>query len=154
MKKILILTLFIAILLACTGVTFYFYRLYTASQKQLSDLTAKVPLMTSEKQEDTSLVARVARHILLPSDEMPLIQTVMDVSVFKNEPFYKNAQNGDKILVYANRAILYNPTEDRVMEVGVVRSENSPFPASMSATASSSAGMVSGASSSGKILKK
>jgi len=153
MKKILILTLFLTILAASAGVTFYFYRLYTDSQKQISDLTAKVPLVTDVNQEDATLIAKVARHILLP-EEVPIIQTVMDIGVFKNEPFYKNAHNGDKILVYSNRAILYNPTEDRVMEVGVVRSESPALAATASATASTSAGMVAGASSSAKILRK
>jgi hypothetical protein len=146
MKKILILLCFIAILTAGAGATLYFFRLYSASQKQISDLTANVPLVTSVNQDDANLIAKVARHILLP-DEAPIIQTVMDVGVFKNEPFYKNAKNGDKILVYSNRAILYNPDEDRIIEVGVVRQNETVVTAT-----SSSAPAVAGESTSSAVL--
>jgi hypothetical protein len=44
----------------------------------------------------------------------------------KDQPFFKNAKNGDKVLIYTNakKAILYRPGEKRIIEVGAVNINN------------------------------
>ncbi|MBC7707615.1 hypothetical protein H7Y63_00110 [Polaromonas sp.] len=64
---------------------------------------------------------RVNKHFLLPSDEVPALATITDKSKLTT-PFFKRAQNGDKILIYQKHkiAIMYRPSIDRVVEVGPV----------------------------------
>lgn len=64
---------------------------------------------------------RVAQHMLLPTDETPALLTVTD-STKLTTTFLKQAQNGDKILIYQNnkKAIIYRPSLDRVIAIGPV----------------------------------
>lgn len=72
--------------------------------------------------ETDALIAEVGKLIALPSDEKPTVATVTDASKVKDQPFFANAKNGDKVLIYttANKAILYRPSENRIIEVGAV----------------------------------
>jgi heme/copper-type cytochrome/quinol oxidase subunit 2 len=78
------------------------------------------------QQEAIDLVARVGKLILLPTDEVPTIATVTDPQPLKNQPFFANAQKGDRVLIYtgAKKAILYNPTENKIVEVAPVNIGN------------------------------
>jgi hypothetical protein len=72
--------------------------------------------------EVDALVAEVGKVMSLPSDEKPTVASVTDIEKVKDQPFFKNAQNGDKVLVYTNakKAILYRPSDKRIIEVGAV----------------------------------
>jgi len=74
------------------------------------------------QQEADRLVEEVGKLIVLPEDERPTIATVTDVDAVKDQPFFSKAQNGDKVLIYtsARKAILYRPSENRILEVGLV----------------------------------
>ena len=86
--------------------------------------------------EVDALVAQVGKLIALPTDETPTVATVTDASKINSQPFFANAQNNDKVLIYqkAQKAILYRPSENRIIEVGAVNINNQP----VSATASPS----------------
>lgn len=72
--------------------------------------------------EADALVAQVGKLITLPSDEKPTIATIANIDQLKDQPFFKNAKNGDKVLVYqnANKAIIYRPSENRIIDVGAI----------------------------------
>lgn len=74
-----------------------------------------------DEKELERIVAEVGELMLLP-DETPTIATVTDLSKVTDQPFFKNALEGDKVLVYraAKKAILYRPSENKIIEVGVV----------------------------------
>lgn len=63
----------------------------------------------------------VNKIILLP-DEKPVVLTVNDKDKVNQQKFFKNTQNGDKVLVFSNqgRAILYRPSDKKIIEVGLV----------------------------------
>lgn len=71
------------------------------------------------EEEVQDLVEKVGKLIKLPN-ETPTIATVSDVSQLQEQTIFKNAQNGDKVLIFADakRAILYRPSENIVVEVG------------------------------------
>ena len=50
--------------------------------------------------------------------------TVSDPEKLKDQPFFAKAQKGDKVLIYSNsqKAILYSPTEDKIVEVAPINS--------------------------------
>lgn len=68
------------------------------------------------------LVSRVGRHMVLPEDETPTIATVTDPALLKDQPFFARAKAGFKVLIYpkAKKAILYDPTADKIIDVGPV----------------------------------
>jgi len=76
--------------------------------------------------EVDATVAKVGKLIALPSDEKPTVATVTDASKVKDQTFFQNSVNGDVVLIYtkAQKAILYRPTENKIVEVGAVNIDN------------------------------
>lgn len=72
--------------------------------------------------EMRSLVNEVGQLIELPGDEDPVIAEVTDVELLRDQQFFRSAQNGDRVLMYARnrKAILYRPNANRIIEVGMV----------------------------------
>jgi hypothetical protein len=100
--------------------------IYTVQQKpELFGLSKGQAAVQAETQ---SLINQVGKLIALPTDETPTIATVTDVSKVKDQPFFKNAVNGDKVLIYtkAQKAILYDPIANKIVEVGAVNINNQP----------------------------
>ncbi len=83
--------------------------------------------------EVDALVAEVNKLMDLPKDEKPTVATITDVEKVKEQQYFKNAKNGDRVLIYTNakKAILYRPAEKRIIEVGAVninQASSSPTP--------------------------
>ena len=72
--------------------------------------------------ETAALLAKVGELILLPVDEQPTIATVADPEKLKDQPFFINAHQGDRVLIYTNarKAILYDPVAHKIIEVAPV----------------------------------
>jgi hypothetical protein len=85
----------------------------------------------SAQSEITSLISQVGKLIVLPSNELPTVTSISDVTKLSDQPFFKNAKNGDKLLVYTNTkwGIIYRPSENRIIEVGAF-DVSQPAPAS------------------------
>ncbi len=69
------------------------------------------------------ILVQVGKIIQLPTGETPSVATVKDaVSIKQGQPFLANAQNGDILIVYANKAeaFLYRPSTNRLINVGPV----------------------------------
>lgn len=75
----------------------------------------------------TGLTLTVGKHVQLPKGEQPIIATVTDKSSLRT-PFLKEADNGDRILIYekARRVIIYRPSIDRIVDIGPVELSNIP----------------------------
>ena len=88
--------------------------------QQLQEIKANPQSVVQE--EADALIARVAKLIVLPEGEAPTIATVQDPEVLKEQPFFANAKRGDKVLIYTNakKAILYDPVNNRIVEVAPV----------------------------------
>lgn len=65
------------------------------------------------------IAARVARHIQVAEGEDPSVATVQDADRLKvaNPAFYRYAQNGDRLLVYSDKAVLYSTSQDKLLAV-------------------------------------
>jgi len=96
--------------------------------------------MTKELQD---LIAKVATHLSVNADETPTIATVTDANVLRaqNPTFYKDAQNGDRLLIWSNQAVLYSPAADKILAVLPI-SLPSNAGGSVAAAASSTAPVV------------
>lgn len=68
------------------------------------------------------LAAEVGKKVALPTDEEPDSATVIDRNKLQNQDFFKNAQNGDKILMYKRnqKAFLYRTSTDEIIAVATL----------------------------------
>ncbi len=74
------------------------------------------------------LIKKVGNLIVLPTGENPTVATISDINKLKNQPFFRNAQNGDKILFYtkAREVILYRPSLNKIVQVAPISIGGSP----------------------------
>jgi len=95
---------------------YYFYSKYQRAQQLLNNPTLAV------QKESKTLVEKVGRLIELPTGEIPTIATVSDKKKLKDQPFFKKAVNGDKVLIFtqSGKAILYRPSVNKIIEVAPV----------------------------------
>lgn len=65
------------------------------------------------------IVSEVAALMQLPSDETPTVATVSDPERLRDQAFFRDAKEGDKVLIYtdAKKAILYDPVGKKIVEV-------------------------------------
>ena len=105
------------IALIAIGTSIYFYMQY--------DMLRKNPNALQEK-EVAALVEEVGKLILLP-EETPTVATVLDTAALAEQPFFVNAATGDKVLVFvsARQAILYRPSEHKIINVAPLHLEGS-----------------------------
>ena len=87
----------------------------------------KKDVQTAKDQKDgkisnEELLRKIGEHIVLPSNETPAILTVDDKDKLKDQPFFKPAENGDKIIIYtqAKKAIIYREAWNKIIDVGPV----------------------------------
>jgi hypothetical protein len=57
----------------------------------------------------------------LPTDEQPTVATVTNKEKIKDQAFFANAENGDKILIYnkAKKIFLYRPSTKEIIKSSV-----------------------------------
>lgn len=69
--------------------------------------------------ESKKIVEAVGKLVILPKGEEPTVATVTDPAKLADQPFFDNSQTGDKVLIYttSQRAILYRPSENKVIEI-------------------------------------
>lgn len=128
-KKAIIIGLIVIFLL-----TLPIYYFYTQYQKMYIDYQKTKMLLnkSSEVLEETSnqeIIDKVGKLIELPN-ETPTIAAISDKSKLQNQPFFANAENGDKVLMYSNaqKAILYRETINKIIEVGAITIDETPNP--------------------------
>ena len=134
MTKRLLVILPTFLMIISAGLAYSFYT-------QLADLKNNPQNQNQAQAEVKDMVARVSQLILLPTGEDPTLATVVDPDKLKDQPFFANAQKGDKVLIYTNarKAILYNPTTNKIVDVAPISIGNgtsapTPPPAPSSST--------------------
>ena len=108
--KNLKILLVILIAVGSTGAAIYLYNQYQTIKKN-PDLVYKG--------EDKKTIESISKYMQLPQGEEPSIATILDITKLKDQKFFENAQNGDKIIIYssARKAILWRPTTNKIIEV-------------------------------------
>lgn len=110
----------IVVLVAAVGVLAYGYM---DTRKELTNL-AKANSSSGDLERDR-LMAEISAYMQLP-DETPTVAAVSDVTKLKGQEFFKNAQNGDRVLIFskAERALLYRPSTHKVIEYSRISVSN------------------------------
>lgn len=113
MKNKFLVILFVILVLGLGGTTYFFYTKYNDSQKLLANPQKLVD------EQGAQVVAQVAKLMDLPTGEQPTVATVLDASKLKDQAFFANAMNDDKVIIYAQakKAILFRPSTNRIIEV-------------------------------------
>ncbi len=90
--------------------------------------SSKVTTAGDPQKELDQLVAEIKKVMILPGDEVPTLATVSEAEKLSSQTFFKNAQNGDKVLIYkkVRKAILWRPSARLIIEVGTVTSNEKP----------------------------
>ena len=70
-----------------------------------------------KRREVERWVGIVGAVVELPQSETPTVATVTNLEKLRNQPFFVNAEQGDKVLIYprTGRAILYRPSTGKVI---------------------------------------
>jgi len=94
------------------------------------ELAGDTPTSTSKANtsaEIKQLTAQIGKVYQLPQGETPTLATVTDASKVRSQAFFKDSQNGDKVLLYskAGQAILYRPSTKKIITVAPVNLNDS-----------------------------
>jgi len=101
--------------------------------EQLRRLSVEKGRVQGEEQKDQTkakeILQRVRRHLVISSDPTPTIAEIVDVETLRaKNAFYTQAQNGDYLIVTRDRAILYSPSRDIILDVMPVQLERKTVP--------------------------
>lgn len=109
----------LGLLVVVSGVAWYLY--------QRTDLS-RPDARAVPSGEVGALVEKVSAFIMLPEGETPTVATVANPAKLKDQPFFENAREGDKVLVYtlAKRVYLYRPADNRIINVAPLSIETAP----------------------------
>jgi hypothetical protein len=123
---IILLIIIGGIILLSIGGMGYTYSLYRETKLQLEETKkAESPVQSSQPANDQTTINAVEKHILLPN-ETPKVVTLSDVETLKKtQPFFLKASNGDKILVYTDKVILYSTFLDRILDIAYIKQDTS-----------------------------
>jgi len=91
-------------------------------EEQLTQLTVRLDQLSGNQQQNREAAKRVVeklrKHMLLPTDPEPTVATIVDVKALRQRnAFYNKAENGDNLVVTQDRAILYDPDRDIILDV-------------------------------------
>ena len=110
-KKILLASLLLLIFIGVLGAVVYFLR--------FSQINGNI-FDNSKKSSVESVIEKLGKHILLPSTT-PTVGTVTDVEKLREKSaFFKDAKNGDTVVIYSDRAIIYDGKADKIVNVGLI----------------------------------
>lgn len=116
MKKKILITANIVVLLGLAGAAGFYFKQY----RDLKSNPASAQQAAQDQADRT--VEEVGKSYDLPKDEKPSVATVSDKEKLKDQPFFAKAENGDITLIYSNAklAILYRPSTKKVINVSTV----------------------------------
>lgn len=118
------LIFFVLFLIALAGFAWSFWR-YWSIKQEVRFLSTPQGQQELSKQEVEKVVSAVGKLIVLPADKQPSVATIQDVvSLAKEQPFFTGAENGDKLLLYPDKAIIYSVKNDKLVNVGPVYNQN------------------------------
>jgi hypothetical protein len=118
-KTTILIALVVILIIALLGVAGFFAKGYYELRQNPNKVA---------EDETKRLIEKVGKLYQLPGDETPVIAKVQDKEKLKDQPFFKNAENGDQLLIYqgAKMAIIYREKDNKLINVGPVAMDSSP----------------------------
>lgn len=112
----LLLTLILTVLLFSTQIQQF-------RQRRASQEAWRQKQLSQQRAQET--VHAVEALMELP-DEEPTVATISDLSKLQGQPFFFKAEEGDQVLFFAQaqKAVLYRPTANKIIEVAALELQN------------------------------
>jgi hypothetical protein len=134
------ITLTVVLCAVAAGIAAFASNLYFNKQYELEQMNVRSRLTTPIDQV-RYLTDKVGKLMKLPEGETPLIGSITNLTLLKDQPFFVKAKVGSQVLMYKNagKAILYDPDEDKILEIGPYNPSATASGQTPSATASGQA---------------
>ncbi len=92
------------------------------AEKKLMELSVQVEQQGGNQAQNQEVakqvVVKVRRLFVIPEGVDPTVATIVDVAQLRSRnAFYNKAKNGDHLIVTSDRAILYDPVADKIIDV-------------------------------------
>ncbi|MBI3331876.1 hypothetical protein HYZ99_02850 [Candidatus Peregrinibacteria bacterium] len=119
--------IFTAVLVvALIGLVFLLDMKRREAEARLAELSLQLgeddPNAEQNREQAKRIIDQVSQLIALPDDVEPTVASIVDVEVLRSRnAFYNKAENGDYLLVTTDRAILYDPDADIILDVAPVQ---------------------------------
>ncbi len=110
--------------------------LFAWAEQQRRSAIAELEQTTKELQEireisqqtgaevSKTVLENVKKHMDLVTDPEPTVATITNIEALREtNPFYERADNGDNLIITNERAVLYDPDRDIIIDVLPVRIE-------------------------------
>lgn len=100
-----------------------------AYTKEKNKKITSADIQALQQQEVAMVLDEIAKHMILPEGVQPTVATITNVDNLRKEmPFFDNAENGFKVVVYENKAILFDPIRQIIVDVApVYQRDNDPL---------------------------
>lgn len=110
----------VILLLALAGGGYYFYNKYSETKQEVEKLSTVQGQQELNKSQTEQLLSEMRSIIVLPTGEDPVVATITDVKQLDKNEFYKDAQNDDRVIVFAKaqKAYIYRPSTKTIVNVG------------------------------------
>ena len=119
-KRLILWLIVLILFVAAIGTAAYYIKRYNDSQKQLKKVSATS--QQTAQDQNQQLISKIGKLTPLPANETPTIATVTDITKLADQPFFANAKDGDKVLIYtqAKKAYLYRPATNKLINIAPV----------------------------------
>lgn len=129
--------LFGLVLVALVGVGVW-WAASLQSGDDLAELSKNPGAKLTDAQVD-AVVARISKFMVVP-DERPSVVVLKDTAALaQQQSFYKDAKDGDILVVYSNRAVIYDAIANKLVGISQIQQNTATPVASPAVTASGSA---------------
>lgn len=115
-----LLPIFLIISVIALAVSFW---AFWQSKQKLSVLTNPDQASELNAEQTAQLLEKVKLLAVLPNEPTPVVATINDVETLASrQAFYKDAHNGDKLIVFARsrKAIIFDEKNNRIVNIGPI----------------------------------
>lgn len=123
-KFIPVVVVILIVLLSLGGVFVYKHKKAQVTGVQAGNQSQSQTQAASQPSDDDSkkIITEVGKLIKLPTDETPLVRSIIDVEKLKAASYgavFKNAKDGDMVLIYSQnkQIIIYSTLDKQIIAV-------------------------------------
>jgi hypothetical protein len=100
-----------------------YYALDSMGYVKAMKLALQYQKQTALSKEDAAILAQVKKIMVLPDDVNPTMANITDIEALKkSQPgFFATAENGQKLIIYSDQAIIFDPKSGKIIKVGPVQ---------------------------------
>lgn len=124
-KQKLMMIVGVVVVLLVLGSLGFLLKKYNDTRQEVQKLSTIQGQQELNKTQTNQLLGEMRAIIVLPSGEDPVVATITDINQLKDKEFYKDAQNGDRVVVFPNakKAYIYRPSTKTIINVGAFQAD-------------------------------